>query len=46
MSEIVDTVPGDVTVPFYFICVLHLANEHGLELEGHPDLKNFTIAHN
>jgi len=23
-----------VTVPFYFICLLHLANEHGLELRG------------
>ena len=44
MSEIVDTVPNDVTVPFYFICVLHLANEHGLELNGQEDLKNFIIS--
>ena len=25
----------DVTLPFYFICLLHLANEKGLELESH-----------
>jgi condensin complex subunit 2 len=37
---------ADVTVPFYFICILHLANEKGLELTStsleHP-LDNFTI---
>ncbi|CAM9416184.1 unnamed protein product [Chrysoparadoxa australica] len=27
-----------VTLPFYFICVLHLANEKGLKLEGREDL--------
>jgi condensin complex subunit 2 len=24
---------GDITLPFYFICILHLANENGLRLE-------------
>mmetsp|Transcript_5619 Transcript_5619/g.10528 ORF Transcript_5619/g.10528 Transcript_5619/m.10528 type:complete len:688 (-) Transcript_5619:11-2074(-) len=33
----------DVTVPFYFICLLHLANENNLELKGHPDMADFTI---
>jgi condensin complex subunit 2 len=37
---------ADVTVPFYFICILHLANEKGLELTStsldHP-LDDFTI---
>ena len=33
-----------VTLPFYFICVLHLANEHGLKLEGNENLSDFTIA--
>ena len=33
-----------VTLPFYFICVLHLANEHGLKLEGNDELSDFTIA--
>jgi len=33
-----------VTCSYYFICVLHLANEHGLKLEGMEDLSNFTIS--
>lgn len=33
-----------VTVPFYFICVLHLANEKGLRLEGRPDMTDFSVA--
>ncbi|KAF4317741.1 hypothetical protein BBO99_00007818 [Phytophthora kernoviae] len=36
-------VPSNVTVSFYFICVLHLANEKGLELVGQDDLRNFQI---
>ncbi|CAM9252653.1 unnamed protein product [Discosporangium mesarthrocarpum] len=31
------------TVPFYFICLLHLANEKGLCLEGQRDLRDFAI---
>ena len=33
---------GDVTVPFYFICLLHLANEKGLRLES-SGLEDFFI---
>lgn len=35
---------NDVTLPFYFICVLHLANEKGLKLEGSDDLLDFVIS--
>ncbi len=35
----------DVSLPFYFICVLHLANEKGLKLEnGEHGLKDFVIS--
>lgn len=34
----------DVTLPFYFICLLHLANEKGLELESHG-LHDCFISH-
>jgi len=34
---------SEVTSPFYFICVLHLANEKGLKLEGQKDLTDFKI---
>ncbi len=30
----------DVSIPFYFICVLHLANEHNLNLV--PDVDPFS----
>ena len=33
---------ADVTLPFYFICVLHLANEKGLALES-KGLEDFVI---
>ncbi|CAN0445926.1 unnamed protein product [Pylaiella littoralis] len=33
-----------VTVPFYFICLLHLANEKGLRREGQEDLLDFSVA--
>lgn len=36
-------VPSNVTVSFYFICMLHLANEKGLKLTGQEDLRNFQI---
>mmetsp|Transcript_18071 Transcript_18071/g.27329 ORF Transcript_18071/g.27329 Transcript_18071/m.27329 type:complete len:756 (+) Transcript_18071:26-2293(+) len=36
---------SDVTVPFYFICLLHLANEKGLRLES-EGLQDFNIIHN
>lgn len=35
----------DVSLPFYFICVLHLANEKGLKLEnGENGLRDFVIS--
>jgi condensin complex subunit 2 len=43
IADLSSTVPGNVTVPFYFICLLHLANEKGLELTGMDDLSDFTI---
>lgn len=33
-----------VSVPFYFITILHLANEHGLQLNGRDGLEDFDIA--
>jgi len=33
---------ADVTLPFYFICILHLANEKGLRLES-KGLEDFDI---
>jgi Condensin complex subunit 2 len=33
-----------VTVSYYFICLLHLANEKGLALHGQEDLCDFGIA--
>ena len=35
---------GDVTLPFYFICLLHLANEKGLRLES-TSLDDFVITY-
>ena len=34
----------DVTLPFYFICLLHLANEKTLKIEGHPNMMDLTIS--
>ena len=34
---------SNITVPFYFICLLHLANEKGLKLDGSDDLNDFKI---
>ncbi|CAH0485238.1 unnamed protein product [Peronospora farinosa] len=43
VENVAGKVPSNVTVSFYFICVLHLANEKGLELAGQKDLRNFRI---
>jgi condensin complex subunit 2 len=43
IADLSTHVPANVTVPFYFICLLHLANEKGLELTGAEDLSDFTI---
>lgn len=48
MSQVVAALPGqyadrpeaeraDLSVQFAFLCLLHLANEHGLVLDGQPD---------
>lgn len=38
--------PESITVPFYFICMLHLANEKDLTLTGSEDLSDFGISLN
>ena len=43
ISNVCPQVPGNVTVSFYFICALHLANEKGLELIGQDNLCDFSI---
>ena len=34
----------DVSVHMCFICLLHLANEKGLVVKAHDDLKTLTIS--
>jgi hypothetical protein len=34
---------ADVTMPFYFICLLHLCNEKTLKLEA-DGLNNFAVS--
>ena len=34
----------DVTVSFYFICLLHLANEKTLKIEGSPLMNDLIIS--
>jgi condensin complex subunit 2 len=36
----------DISVPFCFICLLHLANEKDLEIEGSENLAELVIRHN
>ncbi|GLE09975.1 hypothetical protein PINS_up021948 [Pythium insidiosum] len=43
VHSVSDSVPSNVTVSFYFICMLHLANEKGLKLIGQEDMSNFEI---
>ncbi|KAL4105643.1 hypothetical protein PRIC1_003703 [Phytophthora ramorum] len=43
VENVAGKVPSNVTVSFYFICMLHLANEKGLKLVGQEDLRNFQI---
>jgi condensin complex subunit 2 len=38
---------GNVSVPFCFICLLHLANEHNLSLDADSDrLGDFHVRQN
>lgn len=46
ISTLAPDEPADVTTPFYFICMLHLANDHGLTLQGAPGLRDITIFQN
>eukprot|EP01034_Spumella_vulgaris_P026475 gene26475-33056_t len=34
----------DVSISFYFICLLHLANEHGLQIEDREDMADLVIS--
>jgi len=43
MVEQGDVRQKDVTLPFYFICLLHLANEHTLKIEDRPDMSDLII---
>ncbi|RHY32894.1 hypothetical protein DYB32_002134 [Aphanomyces invadans] len=45
VHEVAPKVPSNVTVSFYFICMLHLANDKGLELVGQDDMRDFKILH-
>merc|ERR1712166_1378730 len=38
IQTLTDRVSSNITVPFFFICTLHLANEKGLALTGTHDL--------
>ena len=35
---------GDITIPYCFICLLHLANEHSLQLEGNGLIGDLRIS--
>ncbi|RHY96281.1 hypothetical protein DYB35_007174 [Aphanomyces astaci] len=45
VQDVAPKVPPNVTVSFYFICMLHLANDKGLELVGQDDMRDFQILH-
>ncbi|RLO06912.1 hypothetical protein DYB28_010404, partial [Aphanomyces astaci] len=45
VQDVAPKVPSNVTVSFYFICMLHLANDKGLELVGQDDMRDFQILH-
>jgi len=34
---------NNVSIPFYFICLLHLANEHNLEITGNNELSDLMV---
>ena len=45
VDDLRPAVPSNITVAFYFMSILHLANEKGLELTGQEDLCDFSIQH-
>jgi condensin complex subunit 2 len=50
-SDIIEELPerypekklGDISVAFCFICLLHLANEKGLKVDGNNSLQDLSI---
>lgn len=52
LQALLDRVPAagpagalaDISVHLAFICVLHLTNEHGLVIQGAPDLRQFDVS--
>lgn len=44
VAALAPTAPSSITVPFYFICMLHLANEKGLALHPAEDLSDFRVS--
>lgn len=43
VNTLAPSLASNITVPFYFICALHLANEKGLRFVTQPDMKDFAI---
>jgi len=43
VSEASSSLPEGATVPFFFITLLHLANEHGIEVVGRPGLDDLGV---
>lgn len=43
IADLSETFPTEVTVPFYFITLLHLANEEGLAMFAQEGLDDITI---
>ena len=44
VAALAPSAPASITVPFYFICMLHLANEKGLALHPSGDLTDFRVS--
>lgn len=53
MQDVLATVPADnpagrledLSVHLCFICLLHLANEHGLALQAVPEMDRLLVTH-
>lgn len=43
VQELAPDMGPDATVPFYFICALHLANERGLRLQSNPAMNSLVL---
>lgn len=40
-----ETVQKDASLAYYFICLLHLANEKNLKITGQEDMADLNITH-